>query len=290
MARPLRIQFPGAMYHIMSRGIGKMTIFHTDHDWNKFISFMERVITRYNWTCHAYCLMGTHYHILLETPDANMVPGMKQLNQFYSQYYNWKYRRVGPVLQGRYKAYLVQKDEKFLDNSRYIVNNPVEANMVQHLSEWPNSSFKATRGLCKTPSFLHTDFLLSHFSSSSKKAKRMYEEFVLAGIGMESPLKEAKNQIFLGSDSFVKETMKHVDDADKLVGIPKVQKLAERPSLEDLFKSNGQPSKRIRNLRIKEAYEGHGYTLRQIGEYLQLNPDYLSRIIAEIRKTSEGRT
>jgi putative transposase len=73
-----------------------MTIFHTDHDWNKFISFLECVITKYNWICHAYCLMGTHYHILLETPDANTVPGMKQLNQFYSQYYNWKYRRVGP--------------------------------------------------------------------------------------------------------------------------------------------------------------------------------------------------
>ena len=71
-----------------------MTIFHNEKDWKKFIQFMERVIDKYNWFCHAYCLMGTHYHILLETPDANMVPGMKQLNQFYSQFYNWKYQRV----------------------------------------------------------------------------------------------------------------------------------------------------------------------------------------------------
>ena len=287
MARPLRIQFPGAMYHIISRGVARMTIFHNEQDRGKFIQFMERVFEKYHWICHAYCLLGTHYHILLETPDANLVPGMKQLNQLYSQFYNWKYHRVGPVLQGRYKSWLVEKEEKFLDNSRYIVNNPVEAKMVQHPSGWPWSSFRATRGLEKVPGYLKTDFLLSHFSSSRKKAQIMYEDFVLAGIGAESPLKEAKNQIFLGSDSFVKEVMKHVDDDDHLTGIPKVQKLAKRPLLEDIFASNHQ-TKALRNILVIEAYDKHRYTLREIGQYLQLNPDYLSRIIAEMRKTSEG--
>jgi len=290
MARPLRIQYPGAMYHIISRGIGRMTIFHNEKDWTKFISFMARVIKKYNWICHAYCLMGTHYHIFLETPDANMVPGMKQLNQFYSQFYNWKYQRVGPVLQGRYKAWLVDRKEKFLDNSRYIVNNPVEANLVQHPSDWPWSSYRATRGVEKVPGYLETDFLLSHFSSSRKKAQTMYEDFVLAGIGMESPLLEAKNQIFLGSDSFIADAIQHVENADLLSDIPKVQKLAARPSLESIFETGSIISKEIRNLKIKEAYEKHRYTLREIGQHLQLNADYLSRLLIDMRKRSEGRT
>jgi putative transposase len=290
MARPLRIQYPGAMYHIISRGIGRMTIFHNEKDWKKFIQFMERVIEKYNWICHAYCLMGTHYHILLETPDANMVVGMKYLNQLYSQFYNWKYQRVGPVLQGRYKAWLVEKEEKFLDNSRYIVNNPVKAKMVQHPSEWPWSSFRATRGLEKVPGYLETDFLLRHFSSSRKKAQKMYEDFVLDGIGMESPLMEAKNQIFLGSDSFIAEAMQHADCTGILIDIPRTQKLAARPTLVDIFENGNRTSKKLRNLRIKEAFEKHQYTLREIGQHLQLHPDYLSRLMHEMRKTSEGRT
>jgi REP element-mobilizing transposase RayT len=267
-----------------------MTIFHNEKDWVKFIQFMERVIDKYNWICHAYCLMGTHYHILLETPDANMVPGMKQLNQFYSQFYNWKYQRAGPVLQGRYKAWLVEKEEKFLDNSRYIVNNPAEAKMVQHPSEWPWSSFRATRGMEKVPGYLETDFLLRHFSSSRRKAQMMYEDYVLAGIGMQSPLLEARNQIFLGSDSFIAEAMQYTEGADLLSDIPKIQKLAARPALESIFETGSVTSKETRNLKIKEAYEKHRYTLREIGQHLQLNADYLSRRLIEMRKRSEGRT
>jgi len=264
MARPLRIQYPGAMYHIISRGIGRMTIFHNDNDRQKFIQFMERVIEKYNWLCHAYCSMGSHYHLFLETPDANMVVGMKYLNQLYCQFYNWKYRRVGPVLQGRYKSWLVERDEKFLDNCRYIVNNPVEAKMVEHPSDWPWSSFKATRGLERGPDFLKTDFLLSYFSSSRKKAQKMYENFILAGIGIESPLMEAKNQIFLGSDSFIAEAMQYADCTGTLIDIPRAQRLAARPTLMDIFGNGNLTSKKLRNSRIKEAFEKHQYTLREI--------------------------
>ena len=284
MARPLRIQYPGAMYHIISRGIARMTIFHNEKDWIKFNHFMERVMEKYNWICHAYCLMGTHYHLLLETPDANMVPGMKQLNQFYSQFYNWKYQRVGPVLQGRYKAWLVEKEEKFLDNCRYIVNNPVEAKMVEHPSDWPWSSFRATRGIEKAPKYLETKFLLRHFSSSRKKAQKVYEDFVLEGIGMESPLLEAKNQLFLGSDSFIAEAMQHVNGNDELNNVPKVQKHANRISLEKIFKETRNNSKEHRNYLILNAHDIHAYTQREIGEYIGLHPGYISNIVLKYRK------
>ena len=283
MARPLRIQYPGAMYHIISRGNGRMTIFHNDKDWMKFIQFMERVIEKYNWICYAYCLMGNHYHMLLETPDANMVPGMKQLNQFYSQFYNWKYRRVGSVLQGRYKSWLVEREAKFLDNCRYIVNNPVEAGLIDHPSEWMWSSFRATRGIEKVPSFLETDFLLQHFSSSRKRAREMYEEFVLAGIGTESPLKEAKKQIFLGSDSFIAEAMQHVNGNDMHHNVPKVQRLASRPALGDIFIRTAKCSKEKRNRLIVSAHDKHAYTQREIGDHLGLHPGHISRIVLRLR-------
>ena len=284
MARPLRIQYPNAMYHIISRGIGRMTIFHNEKDFSKFIQFMERVIEKHNWICHAYCLMGTHYHILLETPDANMVVGMKYLNQVYSQFYNWKYRRVGPVLQGRYKSWLVEREEKFLDNSRYIVNNPVEAKMVEHPADWAWSSFRATRGIEKVPKYLETDFLVSHFSSSRKKAQIMYEDFVRAGIGMESPLKDAKKQIFLGSDSFIAEAMQYVNDYDEMNNVPKPQKFADRPPLEGVFIRTKTTSKEKRNRLILKAHDKHAYTQRVIGDYLGLHSGHISRIILRLRK------
>jgi len=213
-----------------------------------------------------------------------MIPGIKQLNQFYSQFYNWKYQRVGPVLQGRYKSWLVEKEEKFLDNSRYIVNNPVEAKIVEHTSEWPWSSFRATRGIDRVPDYLETDFLLRHFSKSRKKAQMMYEDFVLAGIGMESPLLEAKNQIFLGSDSFIAEAMQHVNGNDELNNVPKVQKHADRTSLEILFKEERIKSKEHRNNLILKAHDIYAYTQREIGEHLGLHPGYISNIILKLRK------
>jgi len=284
MARPLRIQYPNAMYHIISRGIGRMTIFHNEKDFSKFIQFMERVIAKHNWICHAYCLMSTHYHILLETPDANMIVGMKYLNQLYSQFYNWKYRRVGSVFQGRYKSWLVEREEKFLDNCRYIVTNPVEAKMVEHPSEWPWSSYRSTRGIEGVPAYLETDFLLRHFSTSRKKAQKMYEEFIIAGIGMDSPLLEAKKQIFLGSDSFIAETMLHVNGNDEMNNVPKPQKFADRPSLEHIFVNALTISKDNRNRLILNAHDIHTYTQREIGNHLGLHPGYVSRIVIQMRK------
>ena len=112
----------------------------------------------------------------------------------------------------------------------------------------------------------------------------MYEKFVLEGINMESPLKEAKNQIFLGSDSFVAEAMKHVDKNDKLNNVPKTQKTASRPTLQDLFNKFQKISKVDRNQLILEAHDVHTYTQREIGEFLQLYPGYISRIILNLRK------
>ncbi len=131
MARPLRIEYPGALYHITARGNAREPIFKDDTDRRAFLEILGNVIERHQWRCHAYCLMGNHYHLLIETPKANLSPGMRQLNGIYTQAFNRRHARVGHVLQGRFKAILVDKDSYLLELCRYIVLNPVRANMVK---------------------------------------------------------------------------------------------------------------------------------------------------------------
>ena len=115
MSRPLRIEFPGAVYHITSRGNAKQLIFLDDLDKRKFLKVLSSVIERFNWLCHAYCLMSNHYHLVIETPEGNLSRGMRQLNGVYTQIFNQKHKRVGHLLQGRYKAILVEKESYLLN-------------------------------------------------------------------------------------------------------------------------------------------------------------------------------
>jgi len=127
MARPLRIEFPGAVYHVTSRGNERKAIFRDDQDHKIFLDTLADVTLRYNWLCHAYCLMDNHYHLLIDTPDGNLSIGMRQLNGIYTQRFNKRYSRVGHLFQGRFKAVLVQKDSHLLEACRYVVLNPVRA-------------------------------------------------------------------------------------------------------------------------------------------------------------------
>lgn len=285
MARPLRIEYENALYHIISRGNEGMTLFIQDQDRHAFMNVLERVVERYNWICHAYCLMGNHYHLVIETPDANLCRGMKYLNGVYSQKFNRRNSRFGHVLQGRYKSFLVQREEQFLENCRYIVLNPVRAKIVRTPSEWKWSSYNATRGVCRCPPFLDVAFLLSQFSSSQSEARAIYRNFILAGIGMDSPLKTVKHQIFLGSDSFVQEAREKVCPRDGLQNVSGIQKVAGSPGLPDLFRGEALYSKKIRNERILDAFDSYGYTLREIGEHLDLHPNYLSSLLGKMRKS-----
>ena len=130
MARALRIEYPDAVYHITSRGNARNEIFADDQDRDNFLTVLGVVVKRYNWLCHAYCLMDNHYHLMIETPDANLSRGMRQLNGVYTQKYNWRHSKTGHIFQGRYKSILVEKENYLLELCRYVVLNPVRANMV----------------------------------------------------------------------------------------------------------------------------------------------------------------
>lgn len=131
MARPLRIEFNGGLYHVTSRGDGRDRIYLSDDDRRNWFDIFAGVCNRFNWICHAYCLMDNHYHLLIETPDANLSNGMRKLNGVYTQKFNRTHHRVGHVFQCRFKAIIVDRDAYLLELCRYVVLNPVHAHMVK---------------------------------------------------------------------------------------------------------------------------------------------------------------
>lgn len=281
MARQLRIQFEGALYHIISRGNERKMIFLEDADRIKYLNILHKTIERFNWLCHVYCLMGNHYHLMIETPDANLAKGMKYLNQVYCQFFNWKYNRVGHVLQDRYKSYIVQKESYLLHCCRYIVLNPWEAGLVKHPKEWKWSSYRATAGLEKPSPFLTIDWLLEIFGSDVRKARDNCVKFIEADMNETRTRLEYKYQLFLGSDEFAESILKRYGPFSSMKGINNTQLGFGRPTLDQIF-NNGEMSKNSRNNAIHMAYRKYKYTLKDIAKHLNMNPNYLCNILKKM--------
>ena len=178
MARPLRLEFPGAVYHLTGRGNARQRIFFGDADRQLFLDTLAAVVGRYGWICHAYCLMANHYHLLVETSKPNLSLGMRQLNGIYTQAFNRRHERVGHLFQGRFKAILVEKESYLLELCRYIVLNPIRIDGNALTGTWKWSSYRATAGLASAPEFLSTDWVLRQFGRDLAQAKKLYREFV----------------------------------------------------------------------------------------------------------------
>ncbi len=278
MARPLRLEFPGAVYHVTSRGNARRAIFLDDGDREVFLSVLWGIVERFHWLCHAYCLMDNHYHLMIETPEGNLSKGMRQLNGVYTQQFNRRHRRVGHVFQGRYKAIVVERDSYLLELSRYIVLNPVRAGMVRSAAHYRWSSYRATGGLGKAPAGLELRWVLGQFGGRKAEAKRRYREFVSAGLGGKSPWSEVIGQLFLGSKEFVSDHVPLLEGAALLTEVPREQRFADRPALETIFGDPGSLELGKRNQMIRKAVYDYGYTLTRIGQYLGLHYSHISRI------------
>lgn len=275
MSRPLRLEFAGALYHVTLRGNEQKAIYFDDNDRETFLRLMTQVCERFNWLVHAYCLMTNHYHFLLETPDANLSDGMRQLNGVYTQKFNRRHKRVGHLFQGRFKAILVQKESYLLEVSRYIVLNPVRAAMVERCEQWPWSSYRFTCHAQQPPVWLAVDQLLSHFGNERALAIRNYQDFVLRGVG-KSLWPEAKQLIYLGSDSFISEMQSKISCPELLSEIPAKQKrLPARPLEWYLEQTSGD-----RNKAIQLAYASGGYYQTELSHYFGLHYGTVSRIIS----------
>lgn len=279
MARPLRIEFPGAVYHITSRGNERKAIFCNDHDREAFLNTLHRVTVRYNWLCHTYCLMDNHYHLIIETPDANLSIGMRQLNGVYTQMFNKHHERVGHLFQGRFKGVVVQKDSHLLEACRYVVLNPARAKIVENPCQWKWSSYLATAGLLKAHPCLTVNWILGQFALKRKEAESAYRKFVKEGIMTDSIWKDLKAQSLLGEGDFVEKLMGHVKGRQHIVEIPKSQRFMHRPALESLFNKNATKDRSYRDELIIKAVEEYGYKQKEIADHLNMHFTSISRIM-----------
>ncbi len=270
---------PGGLYHLVSRGNERREIFVDDGDRRRFLATLRSVVERLNVLCHAYCLMGNHYHLLLETPDANLSLAARQLNGVYAQSFNQRHRRVGHLFQGRFTSRLVEKETYLLVVSRYIVLNPVRAGLVRSPADWRWSSYRAHAGYVEPPSFLTVDWLLTHFHAVERRAAHeAYRRFIHEGSSGSEAAFEQKP--ILGSHSFVASFREKLRGAAELRDIPRVQRFAARPALREVFR--GCKSRQDRNARIRAAHVGHGYTMTEIADHLKLHVMTVSRAVRNV--------
>lgn len=277
MARPLRIEYPGAFHHVMSRGNAYQDIYLNDQDRRAFLKNLQHCIELHNLICHAYCLMDNHYHLLIETPDANLSSAMRDINGNYTQKFNARHKRTGHVLQGRYKAYVIEQELYLLEVVRYIVNNPVEEKMVDHTKEWVWSSFKATSGMLKAPKWLETDFTLGLFSKDRKESQKQYRKFVKEGINRGSPYDQLKEGVILGSPQFIDWVWEtQTNGIEEVKEIPRDQRIVGRPSLEEIFED--EMTKDERDTAIKFARFRCSYLTTEIAKHVGLERSVVGRI------------
>ena len=266
MSRPLRLEFPDALYHITSRGDRWEDIYDDDADREAFLKIFSKVIEQNNWYCYSYCLMSNHYHLLVQTPDANLSKGMRQLNGIYTQYYNRRHGLTGHLFQGRYKSILVDQDAYLLELSRYIVLNPVKAGMVKSVEKWVWSSYRAMVGMTPSPEWLSSEFLLSQFSKQRKTAIKRYRQFVSEGLKNSSIWHQLSNQVYLGDKAFVDRVQKYLPNDNGDIQIPKIQR---RPVAKSLAEYESESDSR--NSAIKVAYASGAYSYQDIGSYFGLH-------------------
>ncbi|TLS67586.1 hypothetical protein FEF65_06635 [Mariprofundus erugo] len=229
MSRPLRIEYPGACYHLTARGDGKDNIFLDDSDRNCFLELLGQEIEQQQWICYAYCLMDNHYHLLVETPEGSLVKGMRRLNGSYTQGFNHRHGYVGHVFQGRYKSIVVEKDAYLLELVRYIALNPVRAGMVEAPEAYIWSSYRSSAGLVASPPWMALQQLMKYFGD-----EKSYARFVLDGMNTASPWDELHGQIWLGREAFLEQMQRQVP-VDGVANIPKVQLQPARPTADGVL-------------------------------------------------------
>lgn len=274
MSRPIRIEFPDALYHVTARGDRREDIFEDDQDRQAFLSILEQVINRFNWICHAWCLMDNHYHLLVQTPDGNLSKGMRQLNGVYTQVSNRRHRRVGHLFQGRFKAILVDSDAYLLELTRYVVLNPVRAGMVQKAADWTWSSYRASVGMEPAAPWLAIDGLLAQFANRRSLAQERYAQFVEEGIKAASPWSNLKSQVFLGDGQFVQRMQAQLKSGKDDVQIPRAQRRPPPPPLANIERDAPD-----RNAAIVGAYATGGYSYQQIAEYFNVHFTTVGKIV-----------
>ncbi len=238
MARSLRIEYPGAWYHVMNRGLCRREIFHAEEYAQLFYDLLDEIHLRYQIEIHSYCLMGNHYHLCIKTPNANLGKAMRHLNGVFTQRYNNLMKTDGPLFRGRYKAILVEAQSYFLQLTRYIHLNPVAAGIVQHPKDYPWSSYNFLLNKKEKPNWLYFDEILKSFDP--KDPVKDYKKFVSEGIDAElkSFFDVQKKFPIMGSQQFI-ESVKTKNSTSIHNEIPDSVRLIKhnRIKIEDIVHS-----------------------------------------------------
>ncbi len=299
MVRPLRIEYPGAVYHVTSRGDRREPIAKDDIDRATFLSIAGQALQRFDAHAWAYCLMGNHYHLVIRTREANLSRLMRHINGVYTQTFNRRHQLTGHLFQGRYKAILVDSDSYLLEVCRYVDLNPVRARMVERPEAYLWSSYRALIRLADKPDWLDADSVYEQLTpgKSASDSAAKYAEFVLQGKGIELWKSHLKQQIYLGDDDFIARMQKHAgldaqkpdrQGAQRKANVSKIQSSA--PALDSNIKRYAamkQHTKAERNQNIANAFYQGGHSQTAIASAFALSSSTVSRVVKEYEAENE---
>lgn len=296
MTRPLRIEFLNAYYHVTARGNERKKIFRSDEDREQFFIYIETSSERFGAVFHCYCLMDNHYHFFLQTPLGNLSQIMHYVNTSYTVYFNRRYKRVGHLFQGRYKAILVEPDSYAMELSRYIHLNPVHAKVVKRADDYLWSSYRHYLNQQEKPLWLKVDFILNYFGKEKPERIQYYQTFVeeLIGKKYENPLKEVVSSILLGSEKFINKIKeKYVNDKEINRDQPSVRTLKRMCTVEEISEAVEKEAidinqKLKRKMAIYLCHRYSGYPLKNIGVYFGISESAVSQISVRFEKEFDG--
>lgn len=291
MARPLRIEFEGALYHLTGRGNARQKVFADEKDCAKFVQLLVESIERYDVELHAYVLMGNHYHLIAETKRANLGRWMHWLTTAYTIYFNRRHRRVGHLFQGRYKAIVVEAEGYFLTLSRYLHLNPVRGRVLgrgnpserrKRLRAWRWSSYAAYGGLVKGQAWLSQETILGEMGGRGGEARLRYRRFVEEGLvrEIESPLEAVSWQAVLGREQFLRRIKDRLSSRKEHREVPALRQLQRRPEAQSILDTvaksyrcsreellqRGRKGNEPRAVAMVMVWDRCGLGLREIGE------------------------
>lgn len=287
MARPLRIEFAGALYHVTCRGNERRPIFRTNRDRHAFLDFLAVATRRFHWSVTAWVLMNNHFHLVIQTHEANLSRGMHWLNGSYAAWFNHQHGRSGHLFQGRFKAFLIDKESYFTEVLRYVVLNPVRAALVDRPEQYRWSSYRATAGIDAAPDWLDSATVHGLFSDDVATARTHYRQFVeTSGTDPERLWDRLTNGMYLGAPAWTKQMRAFVESRPRSTDHPKRERAVGRPGMHEVIaavaKIAGESVAAIRSAR--------GTHLRRLVAWIGWHEGLITlrSIAAALRLRSEG--
>jgi len=293
MGRPIRIEYPGAFYHVFSRGNQKQPIFFSDEDRCYFIDCLRSACKKFGVVVHAYCLMPNHFHLFLETLMANLSEMMQYLITNYVLYFNKKHERCGHLFQSRFRSVLVDAESYAKELSRYIHLNPVRSGIVDRPEQFAWSSYGYYRGTAVSERWLETATVLRLFRGQRSEALKAYSKYIEDGIGKDNvaPIRESAKQGILGNQKFIEkikterlgEDLKK-PDREK----PQLNELRKKPDLQRIKaiceRALGAGNRWTMPVAILIGHRCTAARLKDLGELYSLSVSGASNACSRARK------